>query len=151
MINNLELISATISAKRQRGLCVTPYCRNKARHGRTKCQTCRSRAYDSAHPLNRKWRDLKSHAKRRHKVFAIPLQCFELWAAINGYNRETTGRAVNSITIDRKYPFCGYYFANMQPLELVENIRKHYVDEKIYGSTRVMKNDKTPIEVDEPF
>lgn len=124
--------SDRIARKLRAGLCITPYCRRRHRKKRRKCNTCRARLYDR--PLNRLWRNLKTHAKSRGKVFAIPYPCFLLWCAINDYTPETVGAGKGKLSVDRRFPFVGYLFGNMQPLTSEENSRKQFVDARIYGN-----------------
>ena len=133
---------STVNKKLRNGLCITPYCRNQAREGRTKCNTCRARLYDK--PLNRIWRNLKARARERNKVFGIPQECFLLWAAIHGFVKNTKLQSGKDITIDRKYDFIGYLFANIQPMRRDENSAKSWSDGY---SSRFTK----PLPPDEPF
>jgi hypothetical protein len=124
------MTTRTITRRKASGLCANPHpdrprCRNKARAGRTDCNTCHNRKQDEKSPLRRLYRNLKASATRRGKPFEIPFPCFELWAAMNGFN--------GGLSIDRIVPFVGYLVGNIQPLTVAENSRKQFTDKQLYA------------------
>lgn len=113
------------TAKRQKlpRPCLTPECENLSRPGRRYCNTCRNRLYDD--PMRRMFRNLKSSAARRGKVFTLTLEDFRVLAVESGYD-VGRGRHSDDLHIDRIDPDKGYEPGNVQVITARENILKEW-------------------------
>ena len=125
--------------KKRAGKCLTPHCRNVARHQRNYCNSCRSRSYDD--PLRRLFRNLKSHAKARGKAFLLEFEEFASAALKAGY-LVRAGREPHCMHIDRIDPRRGYESGNIQFISAAENCRKAYLDKRILA--RFSAEELTP-------
>lgn len=89
--------------------CNSPGCRNKARHQRKKCNTCRAIAYDQRHTLHRNWRNLYVHAASRRIPCDLSLEEFREIVGDLPYG----GWDADAITLDRLHAGKGYTAGNV--------------------------------------
>lgn len=104
--------------------CVTRYCRNSAREGRSICRTCESRKRREKDPVRAAFDNLRSNTKRRKKEFTITLEEFEKFCAETEY-MFGKGRTATSYHIDRIDPEKGYSIDNIRVLTNSENVKRH--------------------------
>ena len=106
--------------KRARGICETPYCRNKAGKHRTVCYKCKSRRAKEINLVGYTFNALKQNAKRRGKEFTITLNYFKNFCKETDYLTKK-GQKKTSLTVDRKDSKKGYVPGNIQALSLIQN------------------------------
>lgn len=103
----------TLQRKLKQGLCLTPFCRRKARHQRHRCCTCQDRKWRKNNPLRYLLKNLRGHAKERKIDFSLT---FEQWV---GFCHKTSyhllvGQKADSATVDRRDPSQGYHIDNIR-------------------------------------
>lgn len=125
-------------------MCDVPYCRNKPRPGRRKCDTCQSREKRKNNPLRYAYDALRANCKRRKGLgfFELTFEEFSRFAIETNYIAGK-GRTKLSYTIDRIDNTMGYFIGNIQILTHSENSRKRnkILDyDWISGQARVIDN-----------
>ena len=105
--------------------CPTRGCRNLARRGRTRCCTCRDRAWRERHPAGAAFANLKKHARERGIAFDLSFAEFEAFAARTGY-LDRRGRQRDQFHVDRIVSTEGYHAANLQALTNAQNVAKQH-------------------------
>lgn len=103
--------------------CQTPYCRNKIKTGKH-CSTCRYKKWREAHPVKYAYLNLKHNAKKRGVLFTITFEQFKQWCTKVKYIG-FSGRASDSLTIDRRYNDIGYHIDNIQVKTRRDNVLKY--------------------------
>lgn len=128
-------INRTQKKKSERGLCISPYCRNKAEKASKYCSKCRKRRYRETFPLNYTYSYIKNNAKRRGHEFTLSLQEFTEFCRATEY-MDFKGRKRYHFTIDRIDNKKGYTRDNIRILTQSENAikgnkerRGYYVEE----------------------
>ena len=109
-----------MNTKTKRGLCATPYCRNRRRENRSDCHTCKSRKHRAAHPEKFAFRSLKAHAKERGIEFAITFEQF-MEVALKSDYIEKKGNHAQGLTVDRINNLKGYILNNVCVMTRSEN------------------------------
>lgn len=109
-----------MAKKVRRGLCLTPFCRRKARAQRHICCTCQDRKWRERNPLRYLLKNLRGHAKERGITFTITYDEWVAFCLRTGYH-ETHGTEPESATIDRIDPRFGYHAWNIRLLTHAEN------------------------------
>lgn len=94
------------------------------------CHTHEKIRYKEKHPIRYAYSVLKNNAKRRKIPFNLTIEEFIKFCTLNNYI-ENKGRFGHSYTIDRKIPWIGYTYDNLQILTNSQNVRKMWIDIKI--------------------
>lgn len=107
---------ANAQTKRDRGLCITPFCRKPAKRGECLCSMCRDRIWRARHPEHHLWNNLKKSAKRRGVPFSLTVEQFKEFCERTGYHLKV-GRDPSSASCDRIRDTEGYHADNIRCLE----------------------------------
>jgi hypothetical protein len=107
------------------GICARRYCRKPARlQARDKlCHNCRKQVSMFRNPLLHEYHLLKTHAKKRGKLFTLTYSYFDEIA--EGQSLKARG-----LSVDRIDPLRGYEEGNIQLLTLSENSKKGSTEDK---------------------
>ena len=87
--------------------------KNPAAPKRRVCYTCKTKRDRQTNPIIIIYHNHKKNAKRRKKVFDIPLSYYKFLVISSGYI-DKRGREAHSLTIDRIDNELGYIMGNMQ-------------------------------------
>lgn len=112
--------------------CKVRGCRCRCKSTNRLCPKHNTRTYAHVRPEVSIFYKRRYNAGKRGITWDVPLPCFLLWCAMNRYAK-VCGRTSGAMQIDRKYPWIGYVFGNMQLLEAGDNVRKHRTDSALYG------------------
>lgn len=117
-------LSASQEKKKEKGLCINPFCQNKLAKRRNVCSKCRRRREKVTNLLGYTYDIIKQNAKRRGHEFTISREYFKKWCEDNNY-LELKGKHAGSASIDRIISSKGYVEGNLQILTLANNTYKH--------------------------
>jgi hypothetical protein len=128
------LLTDTQKKKKLNGLCVTPFCMKKHRHGRSHCHSCIERQKQDSDPIKYVYETWQGNCKRRKKVNTVTLEEFKSFVEKYDYMRKR-GRGAKKFTISRKKEcedgcpreWCqahGYHYHNIESIMLKENLYK---------------------------
>jgi hypothetical protein len=121
---------------RKKRICKTKHCRNYVKCSGSKCSTCRSREYTKRNPIRRCFRNLKSNAKRRGKVFELTFEQFEEFAIRTDYINKR-GIMPDGYTIDRRDNSKGYTIDNIRILPNKDNVQKYLTIDRFWDGRKM--------------
>lgn len=98
-------------------------CGNKAREGKTECNTCNKRRWRENNPIMAVYTAKRDDARKRRIGFFITFEEFVKFIVDTEYMLRR-GRGKFDLTIDRIKPQLGYRAGNLQILTNQENARK---------------------------
>lgn len=111
--------------------CAEPYCRNKARKGRSICHKCKSRRYKRDNPFGYYYNSLRNNARARGIEFNLTREEFEAFWRRHPEEWEAKKRDdVSRWEIDRKDNRKGYEAGNLQLLTKRKNVIKYHEHDK---------------------
>lgn len=93
--------------------CSSPYCKNKARKGRTICHSCESRKKREKNPMRAAFEALRFNSRRRGKKFDITFEQFKEFCYETAY-MAGKGRTKQSFTVDCEINELGYTYGNLR-------------------------------------
>jgi hypothetical protein len=137
------LLTEAQQKKKNKGLCITPYCTKRHAKNRNVCYSCKIEKFKILHPLHHTYNTWILNCRRRKKVNTVTFEQFCAFAEKNDYMRKK-GTGAKKFQIDREKectPECpkewceihGYHNHNIQAITLRENVQKYY---RLVGSSQ---------------
>lgn len=118
-----EVSKETRVSKRKRGVCKHWGCRQKARSGRSDCNTCHCRKARLKNPKRYIFLWVQQSARKRKIPFNLTFEQFKQFADATGYFARV-GRDRDSLTIDRIDSSKPYELGNIRVLTYRANVAK---------------------------
>lgn len=125
----MKELTITQKKKNAAGICITPFCMNKKKHGR-KCFNCSKATTRKNNPERYCWSVLRNNAKRRGKEFTLTFKEFLHFLKKNPSYMIKKGTRVKSLQIDRIDNLIGYTAGNIRAITLRENVHKRHYEDK---------------------